>query len=339
MSRDDISAFPAIAFLLLGFGLLGLLVLRTVRGKLSSLLISAIILTPLAFPLSLNRLVWNTVDFKTNSVVEWLKINRPHARVASVDPGLYFAIPPNLGQAYGIRCVEVNAAVFLNNYYSMFHHPKVFSTAVFFDFLPTDVLRQMGANVVLLSNQASSTGLELLFMGSQFSAYAIPETHGRLYFAERACHYKPGKDFPSQILSISQETDAVAVVEGMGNPLPPVIPEIPFGKWKTVFERDDTEDVVIHTECPSEGLLVLRDSWYPGWRAFIDGERALILRINGCFRGVIVPEGEHKIKFVYRPILIYVAGTVSLLALLVVAFVSLQKSLTGRSKQSIGLCP
>jgi hypothetical protein len=339
MSRDDISAFPVTAFFLLAFGLLGLVMLRTVRGRLFPLLMSAVILTPLAFPLSLNRLVWNTVDFKTNPVVEWLKTHRPHARAASIDPGLYFAIPPNLGQAYGIRCVEVNAAVFLNNYYSMFHHPKAFSTAVFFDFLSTDVLRQMGASVVLLSNQASPIGLELLFRGSQFSAYAIPETHGRLYFAERACHYKPGKNFPSQILSINQETDAVAVVEGMGNPLPPVIPEIPSGKWKTVFERDDTENVVIRTECPSEGLLVLRDSWYPGWMAFIDGERAPVLRINGCFRGVIVPEGAHKIKFVYRPILIYVAGTASLMALLVVAFVSVQKSLTGGNKQSISPCP
>jgi hypothetical protein len=329
MARDNISAFPAVAFLLLAFGLLGLGVLRTVRGKLSSLLISTIILAPLAFPLSLNKLVWNTVDFKTNSVVEWLKVNRPHARSASVECGLYFAIPPNLGQAYAIRCVEVNAAIFLNNYWSMFHHPKAFVTAVFFDFLSVDVLKQMGASVVLLSNDASPSELDLLIKGTRFSAYSIPRAHGRLHFAERACHYEPGKNFPIQILSLTQETDAVAVVEDMGNPVPAVIPEIPSGKGKAAFERDDIDDILVRTECPSEGLLVLRDSWYPDWVAFVDGKRSPVLRINGCFRGVVVPAGEHMVRFVYRPILIYVAGAISLLSLLLVILVSVRKNPKG----------
>jgi uncharacterized membrane protein YfhO len=121
----------------------------------------------------------------------------------------------------------------------------------------------------------------------------------------------------------------------MGNPVPEVIPEIPFGRGKAVFERDDADKVIVRTECSSEGLLVLRDSWYPSWLAFIDGKRASILRINGCFRGVVVPAGGHAVRFLYRPILVYMAGLVSLLTLLLVAFVSLRKSLTaGREAAS-----
>ena len=332
MARNDISVFPATAFLLLALGLLAFVGLRTARQSLSALLMSAIALAPLAFPLSLNRLMWNTVDFKTNPVVEWLRANQSHARTASVDFRLSFAIPPNLGQAYGVRCVEVIAVIFLNNYWSMFHPPRPFPTAVFFDSLSTNVLSQMGASVVLLPNDAFSSGLDLLIKGTLFSAYSIPGAHGRLYFAERACHYKPSTTLASQILSLSQGTDAVAVVEAMGNPVPAVIPEISHGNGKAVFERDDTDHVIVCTECPSEGLLVLRDSWYPGWTAFIDGERTPILRINGCFRGVVVPAGKHKTKFVYRPILVYVAGVVSLLALLLVMLSSARKSSTDGSR-------
>jgi len=329
MARDDISAFPIIAFLLLTLGLLSLVVFHNARWKLSSLLMSAIILAPLAFPLSLNKLLWNSVDFKTNSVVEWLKDNRPNSRSVSVDFRLSFAIPPNLGQAYGLRCGEINAVIFLNNYWGMFHHPRALPTAVFFDFLSPDVFRQMGVSVVLLANDvydASSSGLNLLIKGTRFSAYSIPGAHGRVYFAERACHYKPGTTFPSQILSLSKDTDAVAVVEGMGNSVPEVIPEIPSAKGKAFFEWDDTDDVHVRTDCPSEGLLVLRDSWYPDWMAVIDGKKTPVLRINGCFRGVIVPAGEHTVRFVYRPILIYIAGLVSFLASILVTFISLRKS-------------
>lgn len=331
MARSDISAFPIITFLLLTLALLALVFFRTGRERLFPLLMSAIVLAPLAFPLSLNKLSWNTIDFKTNSVIEWLKTNRPNARMVSIDHRAFFAIPPNLGQGYGIRCVEVTTAIFLNNYWLMFHHPEaVMPTAVTFNSYRPDVFRHMGANVLLLANDVSSSGLDLLIKGTQFSAYSIPGAHGRLYFAERACHYNPRTDFHSQLFSLSQETDAVAVVEGMGNPVPAVIPEIPFGKGKVVFERDDTEDIIVRTECHSEGLLVLKDSWYPDWMTFIDGKRAPILRVNSCFRGVIVPAGEHKVRFVYRPILVYVAGVVSLLTSVLMIFVSLWKQFNRR---------
>ena len=188
----------------------------------------------------------------------------------------------------------------------------------------------MGASVVLLSNEASSLGLDLLIKGPRFSAYTIPRAHGRLYLAERASQHKPGTDFGSEIVSLSQETDAVAVVEGMGNPIPAVIPRIPPGKGNVAFEQDDTEEVLVRTECPMEGLLVLRDSWYPAWIAFVDGKTIPISRINGCFRGVIVPAGEHKIRFLYRPILVYASCVISLLTMLLVIIVSFRKSSTSR---------
>jgi hypothetical protein len=345
MARSGISAFPIITFLLLALGLLALVAFRPVQGRLTPLLISAIVLTPLAFPLSLNKLSWNTIDFKTNSVIEWLKTNQPNARTVSVDHRHVFAIPPNFGQAYGTRCVEVTTAIFLNNYWLMFHHPEaVMPTVVAFSSYFPDVFRHMGADILLLANDVSPkdvspNDLNLLIQGTQFSAYSIPGAHGRLYFAERARQFKPGADFPNQILSLSRDTDAVAVVEGMGNPVPEVIPEIPPEKGKAVFKRDGADDVVVRTECSTEGLLVLRDSWYPSWVAFVDGKRSPILRINGCFRGVIVPAGEHSVRFLFRPILIYIAGAVSLLASLLVILVSVRKNLTGASRWSAVLRP
>jgi hypothetical protein len=217
----------------------------------------------------------------------------------------------------------------------MFHRPRTFPTAIFFDFLSVNTLSQMGASVVLLRNEAPSSGLDLLIKGTGFSAYAMPRAHGRLYLAERTSHHEPGRTFGSEIISLSQETDAVAVVEGMGNPIPAVIPEIPSGKGNVAFEQDDTDEVLVRTECPMEGLLVLRDSWYPGWMAFVDGKRIPISRINGCFRGVIVPAGEHKIRFLYRPILVYVSGAVSLLTTLLIMYFSLQKSSAPRTESTM----
>jgi hypothetical protein len=343
MARNDISAFPVTAFLLLAMGLFALIALHCTRKTLVPVLVSAIVLAPLAFPLSLNKQSWSKIDLKANSVVEWLRTYLPNARTVSVDHRGFFAIPPNLSQAYGLRCVEIMAVIFLNNYWSMFHDPKAFMpTALVFDSYATDVFRYMGANIILLSNDVSpsdlsANGLDLLIKGTHFSAYSISGARGRLYFAERTRPYQQGRDLPNQILSLTRNTDGVAVVEGMGNPLPEVIPEVPPAKGKAVFEKDDTEEVLVRSESSLEGLLVLRDSWYPGWVAFVDGKRAPVLRVNGCFRGVIVSSGEHRVRFVYRPILVYASGTVSLLTTLLVIFVSLRRSSAQGIEPAVGL--
>jgi len=49
------------------------------------------------------------------------------------------------------------------------------------------------------------------------------------------------------------------------------------------------------------GLLVLADAHYPGWRAFVNGDEAGILRVNHGLRGVAVPGGESEVVFVYQP--------------------------------------
>lgn len=57
----------------------------------------------------------------------------------------------------------------------------------------------------------------------------------------------------------------------------------------------------LQTRASADAVLVLSENDYPGWRAYIDGEPASIIRVNYGLRGVAVPGGEHQITFVYRP--------------------------------------
>ncbi len=51
----------------------------------------------------------------------------------------------------------------------------------------------------------------------------------------------------------------------------------------------------------SNGLLVLSEIYYDGWEARVDGQPTKIYRTDYTLRGVIVPAGDHRIEFVYRP--------------------------------------
>lgn len=75
----------------------------------------------------------------------------------------------------------------------------------------------------------------------------------------------------------------------------------------------------VHMTATEPGWLVLSDIWYPGWRAWVDGERVPILRANYLFRAVAVPAGEHRIEFAYQPLSFALSVPAALVAWLVLA--------------------
>jgi hypothetical protein len=80
------------------------------------------------------------------------------------------------------------------------------------------------------------------------------------------------------------------------------------------------ERVVVKADLGANGLLVLADMWYPGWRAYVDGVEQPIYRVYHAFRGVSVLAGSHTVEFVYQPVTLVwgaVVSVASLAALLV----------------------
>jgi hypothetical protein len=61
------------------------------------------------------------------------------------------------------------------------------------------------------------------------------------------------------------------------------------------------ERVEVQTRSTDEALLVLSDSYYPGWTATVDGEPAPVRPTNVLMRGVRVPAGEHTVVFQFAP--------------------------------------
>ncbi|MBX3176442.1 MAG: YfhO family protein [Candidatus Hydrogenedentes bacterium] len=67
------------------------------------------------------------------------------------------------------------------------------------------------------------------------------------------------------------------------------------------LRHESHETVEVRVESPRPGILVLADSYDPGWQARVNGKRAPILRVNGLFRGLYLPEGAHTVVFTYTP--------------------------------------
>ncbi len=49
-------------------------------------------------------------------------------------------------------------------------------------------------------------------------------------------------------------------------------------------------------------FLVLSDTYYPGWKAFVDGNATKIYRADYTFRAIPLNAGTHRVEFVYDPL-------------------------------------
>jgi hypothetical protein len=73
----------------------------------------------------------------------------------------------------------------------------------------------------------------------------------------------------------------------------------------------DPARVRITASMACRGMVVLTDTWFPGWVATVDGREARIYEAYGALRGVVVDKGSHMIEYRYRPRSVFAGAALS----------------------------
>ena len=160
----------------------------------------------------------------------------------------------------------------------------------------------MNSRYLLTVNDVSNPNLELLSSFDtntdvKLNVYRLKNFLPRAYFAsvteqisskEEALERLSIPEFSAHKTLIIADPGSVPAQEGDGR-----------GEVRILSYRRQWVQCEVVAE--TDGYLVLLDSYYPGWRAYVDGKQAEILRANYAFRAVRVPAGKHRVEFVYRP--------------------------------------
>lgn len=149
-------------------------------------------------------------------------------------------------------------------------------------------------------------------------------TYGSAYFYQND-DFLPRAYLVGEILPVADGDAALAMIASdafapersvMLEAVPPNYRQAASVGGSVEVVRYTTNQAEMKVRTAQDAILVFSDSYYPGWVAEVDGSETAIYKANVTQRAVVVPAGEHRVRFRFEPVTVVVGFWVSLGALL-----------------------
>jgi membrane protein YfhO len=140
-------------------------------------------------------------------------------------------------------------------------------------------------------------GLRLVYDGADARIFEDPGALPRAFVATGA---RCADDRTALHLLRTRAVDSAHEVLLAGCDAPPRA-GAPATRGEARIVEESTGRVRVSASADGGAWLVLGDTWFPGWRARLDGVDAPIWRANHAFRAVALPPGRHEIEFTFVP--------------------------------------
>ncbi len=207
----------------------------------------------------------------------WAVFN-PDAFLLDTIAGLPYAAPA----LYGIRSFSCDSPLVLSR------HSRVLGTPA------VNWLRQTSVKYVLRrGDQALS--LPKAADAGDVRIFAVPDPAPIYSFARRVTLAAGGDAAFAAVTALGDDV-TTAVVESGDESL---LATPGNGAVQVLHEEPDFRRLRVRADGPA--FLVVRENYYPGWRAAVDGRPTPLYRTNYLFSGLATPAGEHEVTLTFRP--------------------------------------
>ncbi len=168
-----------------------------------------------------------------------------------------------------------------------------------------------GRVVAPMRMSAAPEGRRILAAGERWTLLETRDVVPRAALYYRARYAPEAPDALAATLGADPRREVV-----IESAAPDRTPGIDRPPQPVVFLRDAPEEVVLRVHASASGWLVLRDNFFPGWQAEVNGAPVEIVPADFAFRAVRLEAGEHTVAFRYRPAMLRVGAASSLCAAL-----------------------
>jgi hypothetical protein len=101
------------------------------------------------------------------------------------------------------------------------------------------------------------------------------------------------------------------------------------------FISESNNRLQLHVKASEDTFLVLSDTYFPGWKAYVDGNEEKIYRADYNFRALHLSAGTHRVDFVYHPMSFTLGAVVTFLAIMGCISIGLVIRYRGGSKRQL----
>ncbi len=240
--------------------------------------------------------------FPSTSVISFLQKQEGQFRIMAVDDRIF---PPNFSIVYRLQTVGGYDPLYLSRYGELIaasergqpniNPPFGFNRIITPKNFDSKLIDLLGVKYVLSLADLTSAKLTKVFQEGQTRVYENKNAIPRSFFAENIVALDKKERVIESMFSDDVDLRKTAFVEEYRG----VVSNTPLGCANCKVKIIDYSEnrITIETDNLDNGLLVLTDSFYPSWKARIDGVQTEIYRTDYNFRGIVVPKGKHTISF------------------------------------------
>lgn len=83
----------------------------------------------------------------------------------------------------------------------------------------------------------------------------------------------------------------------------------------SVLKITKYDEALIEADISASGknFVFIGNTYHPGWKAYIDGEKTEVYKANHGYLGIVVPKGNHKIKLEFAPESFFISKNLALI--------------------------
>ncbi len=235
--------------------------------------------------------------FPQTKIISFLQNDKSIFRVAATDQRI---MPPNFLTHYRIQTLEGYDPLYLRSYAEFIasmergkpdiNPPFGFNRIITPHNVNSSLMDSLNVKYILSFDELTDSKFKKIMVEGRTKLYENTQSFPRAYFVKSI---DTGSNNQIEIEKIHKvDLENVAILSQFSAP-----GEKDYTKGEARIKLYSENKVVIETQNIGTGFLVLADSFYPSWKATIDGSKTTIYPTNYIFRGVVVPAGKHTVEF------------------------------------------
>jgi len=243
------------------------------------------------------------VKYETSADIAKFLKSQPGPLRVEVDDN---ELPPNFGDWYGI---EVNTGF----------GASALSNILALDW-SSERAKQLLNVAYYIGKKPANANQQAVFEGSSgLKVYRNPEVLPRVWIVHETALVRNANEVNYYVRAPDFDLRRRAPIEAPA----PQLATCDTTPEKIQYVSRNPQSYTLQAQVACAGMLIVSESYTPGWKATIDGKPAEIRRVYGALRGVVVPQGAHRIRMRYRPTSVIFGAALTLTGVLGICILGL----------------